>query len=245
MTTPSNPKPAGDDRNLVPVDEQSAAAFEDRLHAFWRRNGGVVLGVCAAIFLGILAKGGWEMYQRGKQQEIAQAYAAANTPEQLKAFASANGDSELAGVAYLRIADEAYAAGRAAEAVTGYDKALEVLKAGPLAARAQIGRALAKVLAGRAADATSDLKKITEDPSQLEMVRSEAAYHLASLAAESGDVAEAQKYLAQVTQGGDPRTNPWAMRAMTLQMSLPATSTPSAPTQEASSGAAPITVPGR
>lgn len=252
MTNPSNPKSAGDDRNLVPVDEQSAVAFEDKLHVFWRKNGGVVLGLCVAILAGILAKGAWEMYQRKQQAEVGQAYAAATTPEELKAFAAANAGSELAGIAYLRIADEAYAAGNASEAVSGYDQALKALEDGPLVARAQVGQALAKAQAGQAAEAVEQLKKLADDAAQLDAVRAEAAYHVASLAAQNGNVAEAQKYIAQVTQANaDPQTNPWSMRAMMLQMNLLAAPAAQSPTPSETapkaedSASAPIRLPGK
>src|SRR5438067_1230405 len=65
--TPTN-KPTGDDRNLVPVDEKYAAlTFEDKLHQFWARNRMLVLGLCGLVLVGILAKGGWERWQGGKE----------------------------------------------------------------------------------------------------------------------------------------------------------------------------------
>lgn len=254
MTTPSNPQPAGDDRNLVPVDETSAVAFEDKLHVFWRKNGGIVLGVCVAILLGILGKGAWEYFQKQKDVEIAQAYAAANTTEQLKAFAAAHGGHSLAGIAQLRIADEAYAAGKFADAIGGYEKALEVLKEGPLATRAQMGRALAKAQTGKAPEATNELKQLADDAKQLDATRAEAAYHLASIAAEAGNVADAQKYVTQVSQlSADPRGNPWVSRAMALQMNLPRPTEgspapeapPAAPKSDEAGSAAPIKLPGK
>lgn len=255
MTTPSNPKSGGDDRNLVPVDETAAVAFEDRLHIFWEKNGKIVVWVCVAILLGILGKGVWEWQQKNRQAEIGQEYAAAKTPEELKAFAAAHAGHELAGIAQLRIADEAYAAGKASEAVAGYEQAAGVLQQGPLAARAQIGRALAKVQLGKTTEAMAELKRLADDSAQLESVRAEAAYHVASVAAASGDVIEAQKYLTRISQSNaDPRSNPWAMRAMTLQMNLPrapvnappmpASDGASAPQDDAPAGAS-ITLPSK
>lgn len=253
MSTPSNPQPSGDDRNLVPVDEQNAVAFEDKLHLFWRKNGGLVLGVCAAILIGILAKGGWEWYQHKRNAEIGRTYAAASTPEQLKAFAAANAGHELAGIAHLRAADEAYDDGKAADAVASYERALEILEDGPLAARAKIGRALAKVQSGKAAEGTSELKTLADDTGQLDAVRSEAAYHLASLAAEAGNAVEAQTYIDHVTRiSADPRANPWVARAMALRSTLPVGSelapAPGAADSvqpEESASTTPIRVPGQ
>jgi hypothetical protein len=53
--TPSAPKPAGDDRKLVSVDENYIApSFEDKLHLFWEKNGKVVLALCVVVLLGIV-----------------------------------------------------------------------------------------------------------------------------------------------------------------------------------------------
>src|SRR3954467_6408644 len=84
--TPTN-KPTGDDRNLVPVDEKYAAlTFEDRLNQFWVRNRMVVLGFCALVLVGILAKGGWDKLQAQKELGVGKEFATATTSDQLKAF---------------------------------------------------------------------------------------------------------------------------------------------------------------
>ena len=56
--TPSAPKSAGDDRNLVAVDEHYVAlTFEDRLRIFWQKNGKSVIALVVIVLLAILAKG--------------------------------------------------------------------------------------------------------------------------------------------------------------------------------------------
>ena len=218
--TPSAPKPAGDDRKLVSVDETYIApSFEDSLNLFWKKNGTAVLVLCGVVLVGICAKGGWDYLQGQKELEVEQAYAAATTSDQLKSFAAAHADHSLAGIAQLRLADEAYAAGKSAEAVAAYDKAVTALKTGPLAARAQLGRALSKAQAGKSAEATTELKQLASDAGQLKGVRAEAAYQLASLAAEALNAADVQKYSDQLMQL-DP-SGPWAQRAMMLRASLP------------------------
>lgn len=218
--TPSSPPPSGDDRNLVPLDAQSALSFEDKLHLFWQNNRGLVFAICGAAILAILIKGGWEYFQNQKELDVEKAYASATTPEQLKAFAAAHASHSLAGIAQLRIADEAYAAGKAAEAVAAYDQAIATLKTGPLATRAQLGRALAKVQTGKAAEATAELKQLANDTALPNGVRAEAAYDLASLAVEAGNAADVQKYTDQLLQI-DP-SSPWAQRGMMLRATLPA-----------------------
>lgn len=219
-TPPSQPRPAGDDRNLVPVTEATALSFEDKVSVFWQKNRTLVVAACVAVVIAILAKGGWEYLARQRELDVQRAYAAAKTPEQLKAFAESHPGHELGAIAQLRIADDAYKAGKGAESVAAYEKAVNALEGGPLAARAQVGRAMAKVLAGKTAEATNELKQLSGDPKQLKAVRAEVTYHLASLAAESGNSAEVQKLSEQLMQI-DP-SSPWASRAMALRATLPA-----------------------
>ena len=244
--TPSAPKPAGDDRKLVSVDETYIApSFEDSLNLFWKKNGTAVLVLCGVVLVGICAKGGWDYLQGQKELEVEQAYAAATTSDQLKSFAAAHADHSLAGIAQLRLADEAYAAGKSAEAVAAYDKAVTALKTGPLAARAQLGRALSKAQAGKSAEATTELKQLASDAGQLKGVRAEAAYQLASLAAEALNAADVQKYSDQLMQL-DP-SGPWAQRAMMLRASLPPAPAAPAPakTDAPAPGAIQVKVPGK
>jgi hypothetical protein len=228
--TPSTPSPAGDDRNLVPVDANTAVTFEDKAQLFLKKNRTLLVAVCVAVLLALLGKWGWDHLASQKELEIEKAYAAATTSDQLRAFITANPNHTLGGIAQLRIADEAYEAGKAADAIAAYEKAMAALKAGPLAARAKLGRALAKAHAGKASEATTELKQIADDATQFKAVRAEAAYHLTSLAVESGNAAEAQKLVDQLNQI-DPM-GAWAQRAIMLRATLPATPTPAAPAVE-------------
>src|SRR5471032_582431 len=144
MTTPATPsssKPAGDDRNLVAVDAATATSFEEKLHLFWRKNGTAVLTLVGLVLVGILAKGGWDYLGAQKELDVEKDYAASTTPEARKAFAAAHPEHVLGGIALLRDADDAYAAGKFTDALAGYTKTLTVIKDGPLAARAQLGAA--------------------------------------------------------------------------------------------------------
>lgn len=257
MSTPANPsnsKPAGDDRNLVAVDENYAAlTFEDRAHRFWQNNQTWILAACVAVIVGLLAKGGWDYLARQRELDVERAYAVATTPEQLKAFAAAHEGHSLAGLAQLRVADDSYTAGKYADALAAYEKALPALTGSPFAARAQLGRAMAKVLSGKAAEGSGELKQLAADANQLAAVRAEATYNLASLAAEAGNAADVQKYTDQIMQI-DP-SSPWAQRGMMLRASLAAAPaatnsgpTPGAPVAakpEDNSASAPIKLPGK
>ena len=229
--TPSNPKRAADDRNLVEVNPATAVTFEDRMQLLWTRNRTAVLALCGLVLLGIVAKGGWDYMSRRNELDVEKAYAAATTTEQLKAFSAAHPTHELGGIAQLRIADEADAAAKWSDAIAGYDKALGVLKSGPLAARAKLGRASAKSQSGKGAEAAAELKQIADDAGQPKAVRAEAAYHLTSIAVEAGNATEAQKYVDQLNQL-DPM-GAWSQRAATLRATLPSTPAPAPATPAA------------
>ena len=247
MTTPASPaspKPAGDDRNLVAVDATYAAVtFEDKLHLFWKNNGTAVLVLCSLVLLGIVGKGGWDYLAAQKEAGIEKDYAAAATPEQLQAFVASHAGHALAGVAQLRLADDAYTAGKSADALAGYDKVLTQIKDGPLAARALLGRAMAEIQSGRAADGAADLKQLASDVNQSKGVRVEAAYQLASLAAGNDNAADVQKYSDQLVQL-DP-ASPWTQRALALRASLPAASAPAAPAGGNPAAGVQVKLPGK
>ena len=246
--TPSAPQSAGDDRNLVAVDANyKPVTFEDRLHLTWKKNGNFILAVCGLALLGIMGKGGWDYLAAQRELDVEKAYAAATTPEQLKAFAAAHVDHALGGVAQLRVADEAYTAGKSAEALAGYEKVLTLIKDGLLATRAKLGRAMAKVQAGKSTDGAAELKLLANDASQLKGVRVEAAYQLASLAAASGNAADVQKLSDQLMQI-DP-SSPWTQRAVALRANLPAGTAQAGAAAAAPAGSTPssmeIKLPGK
>lgn len=212
--------PAPSDPNSQQPQPAAIPAPEHQLHEFWVKNSSTVYVVCGLVIVGILAWGGLKMYKKGEEGRIGQAYAAATTTEKLKSFAAQNAGHELAGVAHLRLADEAYAAGNYTQAAASYKTAAETLKKGPLGGRAYLGRAISVLQGGSASEAESLLKAIAADAAQLNSVRAEAYYHLASLAASAGRIDEANKYLEQLT-AVEPM-GLWAQRAMSLRLSLAA-----------------------
>jgi hypothetical protein len=234
---PSAPKSSGDDRNLVAVDENYVAlTFEDRLRIFWQKNGRTVVAFVVVVLLAILARGGWDYLAAQKEQALEREYAAAGTSDQLKAFAAAHAGHELAGIAQLRLADEAYAAGKSADAISGYEATVAVIKTGPLASRARLGLAMAKIQSGKTAEGEATLKQLASDATEAKGIRVEAAYQLASLAAVAGKANDARKYSDQIMQV-DP-ASPWLQRAMMLRASL-------APAETAPTGTAPaVKLPG-
>jgi tetratricopeptide (TPR) repeat protein len=211
------------------------------LNIFWTKNGTAVLALCGLVAVGILANGAWGYLQAQKELEVQKAYAAATTSDQLKSFAAAHADHSLAGIAQLRLADEAYTAGKSADALAGYDKVVAILKTGPLVARAQLGRALAKVQAGKGTEAITDLRQLVSAAAQPKGARAEAAYHLTSLAAEAANAADVQKYSDQLMQL-DP-SGPWTQRALMLRASLPAAPAPAK--ADVPAGGVQITLPAK
>ncbi len=213
---PSNqpPTPATSSDVIVPP------SFEEQLHKFWTNYSRPIYIVCVIVFAAIVAKGGYDMYLNSRENQIGADYAAASTSEKLKTFAAAHSGHQLAGVAKLRLADEAYLAGNYSQAALDYQASVDVLKTGPFASRARLGSAMAKLQAGQTAEGESQLKQLANDDKQLKVVRAEAAYQLASQAAAAGRSDEALKSLDQVMmvdQGGT-----WAQRAMMLRSTLPA-----------------------
>jgi hypothetical protein len=218
----TNPKSSREDQPATPV----ALTLEEKLNQFWQKNRMVVLGLCGLVLIAILGKGAWERHQQSVEQEVESAYASASTPDQLRAFVAAHHDHVLAGIAELRMADDAYTAGKAADAIAGYDRALAILKDGAIVSRAQLGRALAKVQAGKTTEGMDELKKLANDSAQFKAARAEAAYQLATLSAAAGNTADAYKYIEQLEQI-DP-ASVRARQAMMLRASLPPASAPAA-----------------
>lgn len=233
MSTPHKPvssPSAGDDRNLVTVDENYLApTFEDRLRIFWEKNSRAVIAACALVLVVILGKGAYEYTVSQREKALAAEFAAANAAEgdaSLKAFATEHADHHLGGLAQLSVADKAYSAGNYADARAAYDKAAAVLKNNAFGQRARMGAAVAAVQAGATAEGEAALKQIVADLTLGKLVRSEAAYHLASRAAAAGDAAEAIRLIEQATVI-DPEGH-WADRASMLRSTLPVPPAPEA-----------------
>lgn len=211
---------AGDDRNLVSVDENYIApTFEDSLRIFWDKNSRAVLAACALVLIVILGKGAFEFMAARRERAVAADYAAATSDEQLKGFVAAHADHVLGGLAQLRLADQAYSASNYAEARSAYEKAAGILKHNAFGQRARLGAAVSAVQAGATSEGEAALKQLSSDLAVDKLVRSEATYHLAALAAGAGNTAEAIRLIEQVTTI-DPE-GPWTNRASMLRSTLP------------------------
>jgi len=231
--------PAGDDRNLVTIDENYLApTFEDRLQIFWSKHSRTVWTLTGIVVTVIVGRYAFESYAVYRERQVQADYAAATTTAQLQAFAQTHPAAVLSGVAQLRLADEAYAAGNFTSAREAYTAAVPLLGDNPLAARARLGAAFAPLQAGDTAAAKPALEALANDTALVRAYRAEAAYHLAVVARDAGQAADATRWIELVTTV-DPQ-GAWANRANQLRESLPAVPAPVTAAATASPAAAPL-----
>jgi predicted negative regulator of RcsB-dependent stress response len=229
--SPLSPKPPGDavpvGANPGDVVNPALSPVDEQLHGFWKKNGQAILVLCGIVVVFYIGKAGWDAYSSGQEAGVEKEFAEATTPEKLQAFTTAHSDNILAGIAQLQIGDTAYAAGRMVEAVSGYSQAVNIIKSGPLFARAQLGLAMAKIQSGATSEGEATLHRLAEDPKSFEAIRTESYYQLASLAAAAGRADEVQRLGMQVMQINP--NSPWAQRAFALQAQLPPPTAPVVP----------------
>ena len=217
MPTPASkvPASAGDDRNLVTVDETYVApGLDDRLRLFWTKNSRVVLALLVIGLLVLAGRAATQYFAAQREEATRADYGRAITTDQLRSFVAQYPAHRLAGVAELRLADEGFAAGNSAGAQADYAKAATLLAGQPLAQRAQLGAAMARLQAGQMAEGETALKQLAGDGSLLKGIRVEAAYTLAALAADAGRTDEL-KTLVQQVRDIEPN-GLWAQRAVGL-----------------------------
>ncbi len=220
----SKPSPEKDAASTAQADAPATKSrfelpTEEQLQEWWTRNRNAILVFCGIVILAILARGAYGALAARREAGIEAAFAAATTPAKLQAFVREHEHHDLAGVAYLRLGDDAYAAGQYDEARDNYAKAAAALQGTPFAARATLGEGVSLIEAGKTAEGTALLRQLAEDTNQLAAVRCEAAYHLASLAFDSGNAGDVSKYADLIMQL-DPN-GIWAQRAIMLRVRTP------------------------
>ena len=207
--------------------------FEEQLRAIWEKkeNRTAVFVGCAVVILMILGWYGYKALAAQRENEIESTYSAAVSPARLRAFAQEHPGHPLAGVACLKLADDACAAGNYAAAIGDYDKAAAALPGTPFGSRALLGKAVCQIRSDKIAEGMAALRRLADDTAQFKAVRCEAAYHLASLAFDTGDYAEVTRLadlVMQLDTGGV-----WAKQVIQLRLHVPAAaaSGPAAPAQ--------------
>jgi predicted negative regulator of RcsB-dependent stress response len=214
---PANPPPpAGADEFALKVQE------------FWAKNRSAIFILIIAIFVALLGREGWayyaEMRDRGVQEEYAKI---GDRVEQLPKFAEANKGHALAGVAWLRVADDAYGKNDFKAAAAHYQKAADALEQTALKSRARLGAAVSQLAAGDKAAAESGLKALSSDAAATAALRAEATYHLAALAHEAGKDEDAKKFIEEITKIDG--TGLWAQRGFMLRAQIESAKPASAP----------------
>lgn len=211
-----------------PPPPAGADEFALQVRLFWEKNRSVVLLFVAAVFVALLAREGWQLFadmrERGVQEEYAKV---GDNSAQLARFAEANSGHALAGVAWLRLADEAYSKDDFKTAAANYAKAAEALEQAALKSRARLGGALSQLAAGDQAGAEPALKALSADTKATSAFRAEAAYHAATLAQAAGrkdDVLKALDEIAKIDPAGL-----WAQRGFMLRAQIEAADKAAAP----------------
>ena len=194
--------PAGDDRNLVVVDEDFVNAdAEDRLWLFWERNKGVIVKGTFGLVMGILAFLAYFFWNESRREALGEEYTACQDEAARRAFASRHPGETLAAVAMIDVADDLKKAGKLAEAAKAYDEANRLAglagktpAISALATRARLYSALCGLDTG-VAGADKAIAAVADDVNAPETLRGFAMLTLANLAVAKGDAAEATKWL--------------------------------------------------
>jgi hypothetical protein len=211
MITPPSAAKQSQDQSAIAIEP----GFEVALQSFWEKNRGLIMAVCVAALLVIIGREGWQYFAAQHELAVREDYAkVADRPDQLAAFAGANPDHVLAGVAYLRLADSKYAAGDFRAAADNYQKAGASLKNSALLGRARVGAAMSQFYSGDKAAGEAALKAIGTDATLPKSARVEADYHLATLALEAGNAAEVSRLVAETAKIDAGST--WSQRATAL-----------------------------
>lgn len=224
MTTPKNDPKTAKTAKQADLDPDSDlppdADIEERFNDFWKKNSG---GIFGGIALGALVVVGVQVFQymgTQKEEQIQAQFAAAKSSEELTAFADANPDHQLAGVARLSVADALFEKGEFAEAGRLYADAARLFEDPTFSGRAQLGQGMSLLAAGSFEDGVAVLRAVALDRASLDQVRGEAAYHLAVAYQNAGNNEEATEALSIIDQL--ERASFWEMRAQELSKRLQA-----------------------
>jgi hypothetical protein len=198
----SKQPPAGDDRNLVVVDEDFVNAdTEDRLWLFWERNKDTIVKGTVGVVVGILAFLAYFFWNESQREAIGEEFTACQDEAARRSFAARHPGEALAAVAIADVADDLKKAGKFADAAKAYDEASRLAglasKAPAIAAlgtRARLYAALCRQEVGEAG-ATKGIAAVADDVTAPETLRGFAMLTLANIAVAKGDAAEATKWL--------------------------------------------------
>jgi len=195
----------GDDRNLVVVDESYAGGdFEDRLWLFWRRQKSNLLIAVGLAFVGVIGWQGWKLYQQHAADQLQAEYQAAEGGPALLAFAQAHPDTTPGKLAQLEAADAFYKDGKFADAAKAYTDAVTIWGSENYGQRARVGLAMSLLQNNDANGAHQQLEALAKDTQAVSFYRSEAAFNLAVLSAQTGNQKDVDQWVDQVKSLKDP-----------------------------------------
>lgn len=219
-TQHGQPAPEQDDRNLVNIDQAfQEADVEDKVWLFWQRNKAVLIGGSILALIGVLAVQGYSFYQGQAEVALQNDYLEANKENTLETFGQANANKPLGAFALLESADKLYLNKEYSKAADLYGQAASGLTGTPFSGRAQLGEGIALIKDGKSEAGAAKLKLLTSDTSTLDSLRGEAAFNLALLALENGQVAEAKSMLDIIDTL--PADSVWPQRAQALINNTP------------------------
>lgn len=233
----SNPQPpAGDDRNLVVVDDDFVNAdAEDRLWLFWERHKALIVQTTTAVVVGILGFLAFFFWNEGQRAELGVEFTACQDEAARRSFALRHPGEPLAAVAMVDVADELKRAGKFAEAAPAYDEAGRLAglvgkspAAAALGTRARLYSALCRLEAGEAG-ASQGIAAVADDVNAPETLRGFAMLTLANVAISQGDTAEAARWLNAMDKKLRA-THVWKSDKEMLVRSEPALLAPPGPT---------------
>lgn len=219
----SQKKPAGDDRNLVLVDDDfQDADFEDRVWLFWQRHGKRTIAAGVTLFLAIIAVIVYVQVGKMRIAAMEAEYAATETIEQKLAFAQTHESDPIAGTAYFAVGSELAEAGKYDEAASAFANAARVFEGkdefNPMQGRANIAFAAALARTGtpeNLASAKEALKKLASAPATDSLYRGQAMYELAVAAVAENNLDEARLWINEMDRALEP-TNFWQERKRAL-----------------------------
>ncbi len=211
-----------------PPPRAGAEEFAYTVHQFWEKNRSFIFLFIAVVVLSILGREGWDWFQASRERAVQAEYAkVADRVDQLPKFAEANKGHALAGVAWLRVADEAYTKNDFRGAALHYQKSVDLLDNAALKSRARLGAAMSQFAAGDKAAAETSLKALGADAKAADSVRAEATYHLATLANEAGQTEEAKRLIEEISR--IDAAGLWAQRGFMLRAQIEAAQPAAAP----------------
>ena len=214
------PKPGDEQETFQKLDEAYAESnMEDQLLVYWNRHKSMLLiGIAAAIvlLLGIQLSKWWaqkSVVDRGE------AYASATDDGLKEAFADKYSNTDLGGIAYMELADQAYSEGEFDNAVPLYEKAFAAFDLVQFRQRAHLSLAISRLQAGDKAVAIKDLESVGSNENYPDVTRAEAFYHLSVVDWEDGNFESMFQRHNQVEELESPGN--WLSKALQLQNSIP------------------------